>query len=196
MIKQQYQAVVIGASAGGLHALLAILKQLPRNYALPVVVVQHIGEHMEPSLADYLDRCCDISVREADEKQFIEGSTVYIAPAGYHLLVEEDRTFSLSVDPRVQYARPSIDVLFDSAADAFGPNLVGVVLTGANADGSQGLKKIKTVGGMAVVQNPDTAEASEMPRKAMEITAVDYVMALEEIGQLLAGLNHWDKGNL
>jgi len=196
MSEQQYQAVVIGASAGGLQALSTILRQLPQNYALPVIVVQHIAEDMTPLLADYLDKCHDISVREAEELQPIESGTVYIAPASYHLLIEEDKTFSLSIDPRVQYARPSIDVLFESAADVFGANLVGVILTGANSDGSQGLRTIKAMGGMTVVQNPDTAESPEMPSMAIAGTTVDHLLTVEEIGLLLAELTHWNKGNL
>lgn len=180
-----YEAIVIGVSAGGMQALSTILPELPKDFSLPLIVVQHIQEGSKSGLSKYLDRISKILVKEADEKELIRPGTVYLAPASYHLLIEEDRTFSLSVDPRVNYARPSIDVLFESAADVYENGLIGVILTGANSDGSQGLKKIKQYGGLTIVQDPATAVAECMPLMAIQATEVDHVLRLEDIGPFL-----------
>lgn len=181
----KYAAVVIGVSSGGMEALNQIMSQLSHNFALPVVVVQHQHPHADDFLARYLDEHCQLNVKQAEEKEKISPGTVYIAPANYHLLIEHDATFSLSVSERVNYARPSIDVLFETAADVYGSKVIGIILTGANNDGSLGIKTIKAYGGLAIVQKPETAEAQEMPRAALEATPVDYVLTLREIGPLL-----------
>ncbi|MFH1489659.1 MAG: chemotaxis protein CheB, partial [Pseudomonadota bacterium] len=136
-------------------------------------------------LAHYLNERCELKVKQADEKEDILSGVIYLAPPGYHLMVEEDRTFSLSVDEPVNFARPSIDVLFETAAEVYGEKLVGVVLTGASADGSHGLKRVKESGGLAVVQDPETAEVGIMPRAAVDASEVDYILPLEEIGPFL-----------
>ena len=130
-------------------------------------------------------------MKQADEKECILPGVIYLAPPGYHLMIEEDKTFSLSVDSPVNFARPSIDVLFETEADAYGARLVGVILTGANSDGSRGLKKIKDSGGLVLVQDPESAEAATMPRAAVEGTEVDYVLPLEEIGPFLNRMNRY-----
>ena len=140
-----------------------------------------------------MSESCKSRVKQADEKEKIVPAMIYIAPPNYHLLVEDDRTFSLSVDELVNFSRPSIDVLFESAADAYGKRLIGIILTGANSDGSNGLKKIKECGGMAIVQDPESSEADTMPRAAIKATKVDYVLPLEEIGTFLRKLGD---GNL
>lgn len=183
-----HEAVVIGTSAGGMSALTTILPALPRSFPLPVAVVQHLNPQSESFLAEYLDRIGALPTKEAEDKEPLQPGNVYVAPAGYHLLVESDRTFSLSVDARVNFCRPSIDVLFESAADAFGSSLIGIILTGANGDGSHGLMSIKARGGLAIVQDPDSAEASCMPRSALERTAADHTVALEDIAPLLIRL--------
>jgi len=180
---------VIGVSAGGMNALRVLLPALPESFALPVVIVQHLGPESGNLWISILDKACKLKIKEADEKEKIEKGTVYIAPANYHLLVEKDHTLSLSVDKRVSYARPSIDVLFDSAAQVYGSGLIGVVLTGANHDGTNGLKKVKDAGGLSIVQDPDTAESSYMPSSAMMKVQVDYVVPLEHLGELLIKLS-------
>jgi two-component system chemotaxis response regulator CheB len=181
----RYAAVVIGVSAGGVQALQVLLPALPASFPLPVAIVQHRDPRSDGFLASFLDRMSRIAVSEAEDKEPFCAGHAYLAPAGYHLLLESDRSLSLSVDPRVNYSCPSIDVLFESAADVFAASLIGVVLTGANADGAQGLKAIKVRGGLAVVQDPQTASTAAMPRAALEATPVDHVMDLEEIAPLL-----------
>jgi two-component system, chemotaxis family, protein-glutamate methylesterase/glutaminase len=180
--------VAIGVSTGGLRALAAILGALPADFALPLLIVQHVDRDAGGGLAYLLDHRCALRVKEADDQDEIVAGTAYIAPANYHLLVESRERLALSVDPHVSFARPSIDVLFESAADVFGRHLIGIVLTGANFDGSEGLKRVKERGGLAIVQEPDEAEASQMPRAALAATEVDHVVPLDGIGPLLAQL--------
>ncbi len=180
-----YEAVVIGVSAGGLEALHFLLPRFVKDFALAVMIVQHLHPHSDKFWIGNLDSKCQVTIKQADEKETIKPGVVYIAPANYHLLVEDDKTLSLSVSGRVNYARPSVDVLFRTVADVYGPHVIGIILTGANNDGSRGLKKIKDQGGMAIVQTPATAVVDSMPRAAIEATTVDYVLSLEEIGALL-----------
>ncbi len=184
----RYQAVVIGGSAGATAALTELLPVFPITYPMPIVVVQHLHPLQEGYFAERFAERCALTIKEADDKEAIRAGYVYFAPPNYHLLIEADLTFSLSIDEKVNYARPSIDVLFESAADAYGSGLIGVILTGANEDGARGLRTIKERGGLAVVQNPATAESSYMPRAALAATAVDYVLALPELARLLAAL--------
>ena len=181
----RYQAVMIGVSAGGLEALKVILPALPASFPFPIAVVQHRDECSDCFLAEYLNRMSAVTVSEAEDKEPLCAGHAYMAPAGYHLLIESDRSFSLSVDPRVNHSCPSIDVLFESAADAFGESLIGIVLTGANADGAKGLKAIKARGGLAIVQDPNTAQATAMPRAALDATPVDYLVDLRQVAPLL-----------
>ena len=182
---QNYEAVVVGVSAGGLKALSMLIPALPGDFPLPVVVVQHQRPNSDGFLATHLDGLSRLRVKEAYDKEPVRPGTVYLAPAGYHLFVERDRTFALSLDERVNHCRPSIDVLFDSAADVYGNGVIGVVLTGSNRDGSQGLKRIKQCGGLAVVQDPSSAEADCMPREAIEAAPVDRVLPLDRIAPFL-----------
>ena len=184
----KYQAVVIGASAGGVRALARILGGLRPDFPLPLVVVQHIGADGADSLPHHLDSLSPLPVREAEEKEPVEPGTVYLAPPDYHLLIERDRTFSLSQEERVNFARPSIDVLFETAAAAYGPRLIGVVLTGANRDGSAGLKAVREHGGLAIVQDPGEAESDVMPRAALAVAGADHVATAAGIAALLVGL--------
>lgn len=186
LLRTNLRAVVVGVSAGGLEALSVLIPSLPGFFPLPVIVVQHHGQGDDDFLAEYLARLSDLPVRVPADKEPIRPGAVYIAPAGYHLLVEDGGTFSLSLDPPVNYCRPSIDVLFESAAEAYGAGVLGVILTGANADGSRGLKCIKDRGGLAIVQDPDTARSPCMPKEALLATAVDRVLPVAEIGPFLA----------
>lgn len=184
-----YEAAVIGVSAGGIEALKVLLPLLPASVPFPIVIVQHRDSRSSGFLSEYLNRMSEIAVSEAEDKEPLCAGHAYLAPAGYHLLIELDRTFSLSADARVNYSCPSIDVLFESAADAFQESLIGIVLTGANADGALGLKAIKARGGLAIVQNPATAESPAMPHAALRATAVDYIVEIEALAPLLMRLS-------
>ena len=181
----RHEAIVIGASVGGWEALKTLLSALPASFPSPIAIVQHIGERSESFMAELLNQVSRIAVKEAEDKESLSSGTAYLAPPGYHLLIEPDRSFSLSVDERVNHARPSIDVLFESAAEVFGGTLIGIILTGANADGARGLKTIKEYGGLAIVQNPDDAENPTMPKAALTATEVDYIVSLQQLTTIL-----------
>jgi len=184
----RYKAVVIGVSAGGMSALGRILPRLPKDFPMPVIIVQHLSPHSDNFMIRHFDRLCQINVKEADEKEAIMPGTAYFAPPNYHLLIETDFTFALSVEERVNFSRPSIDVLFESARDAWYSQLVGIILTGASSDGSKGLKKIKDCGGLAIVQDPQEAEVSVMPESAIRLTKVDKVLKIDDIAAFLLTL--------
>lgn len=181
----KYDAIVIGVSSGGMNAMKLMFSLFPGDFKIPIVIVQHINSRSDNQWIEILDKKSNIRVKEADEKEKIKEGYVYIAPANYHLLIEKDRTFSFTVDERVNFARPSIDVLFESAAEAYKSRLIGVILTGSSNDGSKGLKQIAEHGGLTIVQNPETAESSYMPEYARTIIEPDYVLSLEDIVKLL-----------
>ena len=185
MHQKKYQAIVIGTSAGGLYALSTILKQLPADYPIPVVVVQHRSKDQRDLMEDVLQSKCEIKINQADEKEKIKGATVYIAPPDYHLLVENDMTFSLSCDELVLYSRPSINVLFESAAVVYKDKLAGIILTGANNDGASGITMIKKYGGLTIAQAPAEAQCPFMPVASIETNNVNHVWTLLEIQNFL-----------
>ncbi|HEX7313083.1 MAG TPA: chemotaxis protein CheB [Pyrinomonadaceae bacterium] len=178
------RVVVVGTSTGGLAAMQVLLTGLAEDFAWPLVLVQHRSKEPGSELCKYLQRCCRWGVSEPEDKEPINAGRVYLAPRDYHLLIERGN-FALSTEPPVYFARPSIDVLFESAADAYGGGVVGVVLTGANGDGARGLARIKAAGGLAVVQDPATALAPEMPRAALDAAAADRILPLEGIAPFL-----------
>jgi len=182
------EAVFIGVSAGGMDALRRVLAPLPADFPAPVVVVQHLHASQGDFLAEYLGRLCALRVKEADDKDSLSPGVVYLAPPNYHLLVESDRSLSLSTDDKVNHSRPSIDVLFESAAAAYGPGAVAVVLTGASRDGAEGLRLIREQGGAAIVQDPATAEHAFMPQAALDCAGADHVLGLGDIGPKLVRL--------
>ena len=186
--KRRIEAVVLGASAGGFEALLAVLKELPANYPMPMAIVLHLPDNHDSRLAELFGFRLRLKVREARDKEILEPGTVYFAPPGYHLLVEADRSFSLSCEERVSYARPSIDVLMLSAADAYGDALCAVLMTGANYDGAAGLSGMQLAGGLAVVQDPATAEVPTMPEAAIRRMTPDFILSLAQIHSLLRKL--------
>lgn len=190
---RDFEVVVIGVSAGGFKALHAILPSLPADFTFPVVIVRHQHPTSDDYLAQSLSEKCQVIVKQADEKENIKSGVVYIAPPNYHLMIEDDKTFSLSVDEQVNYTRPSIDVLFETAADVYGARSIGVILTGANIDGSSGLKKIKQRGGFAIVQHPATATVDTMPLAAIAATEVDSILPLDEICPFLVKLSKGEK---
>jgi two-component system, chemotaxis family, protein-glutamate methylesterase/glutaminase len=187
---RKYGLIVIGTSAGGLASLMFLLEKLPKDYPVPIVIVQHrMKEHRE-LLEEVLQSKCTIQVKQADEKETIQRNRVYIAPPDYHLLVERDLTFSLNSDPLVRFSRPSIDVLFESAAVGLGAAVAGILLTGANSDGTAGLALIKERGGITIAQDPREAQFPFMPQSAIDAGVVQYVWPLPEIQHFLLQLAH------
>ncbi len=186
MATRRYRAVVMGASAGGLAALSATLAGLPPGYTLPVIVVWHVHPQQKSALALQHLCTCQLPLREAEDKAPVAPGAVYFAPPNYHLLVEDGETFALSVDEKVNFTRPAIDVLFESAVDVYGAALIGVIFSGANHDGAAGLRRIKAAGGAALVQDPATAEFPAMPRVALAATPEAVVLPPAEIGMWLA----------
>jgi two-component system chemotaxis response regulator CheB len=184
-----YEAIVVGVSAGGLVALAEVLPKLDKDMTLPVMIVQHQSHDSDDFLVRYFDDLCRHSVKEVEDKMPVESGTIYFAPANYHLLVEPDKTFSLSTEARVNYSRPSIDVLFESAADTYMDRLVGIILTGANSDGTNGAARIKELGGLIIAQDPETAEADAMPMSVIKHVQVDHILALNRIGDFINNLN-------
>lgn len=187
----RFAIVVVGTSLGGLSALRVMLGELSQDFPLPIAVVQHRHKESEKAMSAYLQHYVKLPMHEAEDKEPLLPGHVYLAPADYHLLIEsgaESGLVSLSIDAPVSYARPSIDVLFESAADAYGSQAVGIVLTGANQDGARGLARIKARGGWAIVQSPDTAESDIMPRAAIAATRADAVLPLQEIAAYLSHL--------
>ncbi|SFF63780.1 CheB methylesterase [Duganella sp. CF458] len=179
------EAVVIGASAGGVNALMQVLPALPRGYRLPIVVVLHVRSGRHNQLVDVFQQRLQIPVSEAGDKDELIPGTLYFAPAGYHLLLEDERSFALSCDAPVHFARPAIDITMETAADVFGANLAGILLTGANNDGAQGLAAIGRAGGLTLVQDPEEANVGVMPLEAIRLRQPDLVLPLEKIKQLL-----------
>jgi two-component system chemotaxis response regulator CheB len=190
-----FDLIVVGASLGGLHALESIFAALPGDFIVPLAVVQHRHRDSDDTLRLVLQRAATLPIYEAEDKQPIEPGAIYLAPADYHLLVERG-SFALSTEGPVNHARPSIDVLFESAAAAYEARLLGLVLTGASADGAQGLALIKARGGCTVVQDPASAECRVMPEAAIAATAVDHVVPLTTIVPLLTKLcqSSWKVG--
>jgi two-component system, chemotaxis family, protein-glutamate methylesterase/glutaminase len=187
-LQRQYDLIAIGASWGGLNAVGRVLQTIPGEISAAIVVVQHRSiERSELGLEHLLSRRTALPVRSVEDKDPILPKHVFVAPPDYHLLVEPGR-FSLSVDERVHHARPSIDVLFESVADAYRERAIGVILTGANEDGAAGLARIKWYGGVAIVQDPGEAERRMMPDAAIAATVADAVLPLAEIGPFLYGL--------
>jgi two-component system, chemotaxis family, protein-glutamate methylesterase/glutaminase len=183
-----YEFVAVGASWGGLHAVETVLEALPGGFKTPIAVAQHrAADSGSGALGHMLSLRSGHDVCEAGDKDAIEPGRVYVAPADYHLLVEPTG-FALSTEAVVQYSRPSIDVLFDSAADTYGDRLIAVILTGANEDGAYGIRRVKRRGGLTIAQDPSTAVRREMPEAAIATGAVDHVLPLEDIGPKLGEL--------
>jgi two-component system chemotaxis response regulator CheB len=183
----RYEIVVMGTSLGGLQALEKVLGALPAQFPVPVAVVQHRGKNSDDTLTHLLRRYTPLKVYDAEDKMPLEPGSVYISPPNYHLLVE-DGYLALSCDAPVLYARPSIDVLFESAAESYGSRTVGVIMTGASSDGAEGIAAIKERGGVAIAEDPSTAEARTMPAAAIAAARVDRILPLTEIGPYLAAL--------
>jgi two-component system chemotaxis response regulator CheB len=189
-IIQQHKicAVVIGTSAGGVAALAEIFARLPNNFPAAILVVIHLHPHSSCGhMVNYLSSRCELPIKSADDKEKIQPGTIYLAPANYHVLVERDFTLALTIDEKVNYSRPAIDVLFETAAEAYQDELLGIVLTGGSKDGAAGLRRICALGGCALVQDPESAEAFIMPQSALQHCENARVLLLAEIGEFLRG---------
>ena len=188
-----YRAIVMGSSAGGYKALALILPALPAHFPLPVLIVQHLHPSDDGDFARHLAELGQLKVIVPCDKQIINPGCVYFAPANYHMLVERNETITLSVEEKVNWSRPSIDVLFESAALVWEEALVAVILSGANADGAKGLCAVKAAGGLTVVQDPSSAKMAIMPQAAIDTGAVDKVLHVEDIGRFLDELGVREK---
>jgi two-component system chemotaxis response regulator CheB len=188
-LEGRIDAVVIGASAGGIEALTVLLPALAAGLRVPVFVVVHLPRDRPSALAEIFARKCAVPVREAEDKEPVAAGTVYFAPTNYHLLVDQGPQLALSADAPVNLSRPSVDVLFESAADLYKTRLLGIILTGANDDGASGLAAVHDAGGVTVVQRPDTARAPLMALSALKLRPADGVMTLNEIAAMLRTLD-------
>jgi two-component system, chemotaxis family, protein-glutamate methylesterase/glutaminase len=188
IISAPIRAIVIGASAGGTEALTALLPRLPRGLRASVFVVVHLAKNRPSLLPQIFKTHCALPLRDAQDKEEVQMGTVYFAPPDYHLLLDAGPQIALSVDAPIRFSRPSVDVLFESAADVYGDRLLGIVLSGANDDGARGLKVIDEVGGKTIVQDPLAAKVATMPAAARRMVPNALVLSLPEIGNLLAAL--------
>jgi two-component system chemotaxis response regulator CheB len=181
------ELVVVGASLGGLYAVRTLIEGLPADFPLPIVLAQHRRADADSRLPDILAEACPFPVVEPEDKEKLSGGRLYVAPANYHLLVERG-TLWLTVDAPVWFSRPSIDVLFESAAEAFGAATIAVVLTGSNDDGAAGARAIKRAGGTVLVQDPATCESPVCTRATMAATVVDGVLTVPDLSRRLVQL--------
>jgi two-component system chemotaxis response regulator CheB len=179
------EIVVIGVSAGGMQALQKVLPHLPQDFPIPVVILQHVHASQSGYYIQHFNSLCKMTVSEAEPGVSPQPGCIYFAPPNYHLLIEPDKHFSLSVDQRVHYARPSIDVLFMSAADAYDASCLGIILTGANSDGAEGLKSIIDTGGSGIIQDPKEADYAAMPMAAHKACPGTPVLSLQKITEFL-----------
>ena len=193
-MRPEFEIVVVGTSIGGLYALQTLLSGLPDGFPVPVVIAQHRGKDSEIALCDFLGRSSRLPISEPEDKEAILPGRAYLAPRDYHLLVENGG-FALSTDPPVSFARPSIDMLFESAANEYQERAIGVVLTGANRDGARGLAAIKLRGGVTLVEDPASAACREMPDAAIAATEVDRILPLQDIASCLGHLGNTLSGS-
>lgn len=191
-----YKAIVLGASSGGVEALATLLPDLGGRLPIPVMIVIHLSPETDSFFAAHYQAICEMRIRVAEDKESVAESTVYFAPPGYHLLVEDENSLALSLEDRVNYARPSIDVLFESAAEIYQDRLIGIILTGANGDGALGLKRIQELGGLTIVQDPASAAVDIMPLASLQLMTPDHVVPLDQLGEMLKQMvfdNTWKK---
>jgi two-component system chemotaxis response regulator CheB len=187
-IKERIEAIVIGGSAGAVEALGVLLPALPRQLQAAVFIVLHLPRERPSLLVEIFRSKCSLPVKEAEDKEPVQAGTVYFAPPDYHLLLDRGPQLSLSVDEPVHFSRPSVDVLFESAADVYGVRLMGIILSGANADGAAGLAAVHGAGGLTIVQEPGSAQVPVMALSALERSPADFVLSLEQIAALLRAL--------
>jgi len=179
---QKFEAIVIGVSSGGFETLPNVLKGFPKEFSLPIIIVHHTAPYTDNSFyIKHLIEKCGLTVKEVEEKESIVRGIVYIAPPNYHILVELDKTFSLSADDKISFSRPSVDVLFETAAEAYRKKLIGILLTGANSDGVNGLRTIKKFNGTTIAQDPKTCSSTMMPQCAIDAGVIDYILEPQDI---------------
>jgi len=188
-LSNRIRAVVIGGSTGSIDVLLRLLPALKAPLSFALIIVVHRGNTADSALADLLSIKTNIPIKEVDDKDVVEQGSIYLAPADYHLLIEHDGTFSLDDSEKVNYSRPSIDVTFESASDVYGRTLVGIILSGANADGTAGLNVIKKGGGVLIAQKPQTAQIGFMPQQAILHADIDLILDIDELIEFVNGLN-------
>jgi two-component system chemotaxis response regulator CheB len=186
---KQVEFIIIGGSAGSLHVILNIIAGLPANFRIPVLVIIHRNSTFDSSLEELFASRTKLPIKEVEEKESILPGTIYTCPSDYHLLFENDRTFSLDYSERINFSRPSIDVSFRSAAEVFGPNLVCCLLSGGNADGVDGLAAVRDAGGMTIVQDPATADVPYMPQHAVSNVEIDHIIPSDELPYFIASLS-------
>ncbi len=179
----QFKVVVIGGSAGSLEVILALLQRLSRCMGAVIIIIVHRKNDKDSNLESLFSYKTDLSVREVEDKEPILPNHIYIAPADYHLLIENEQSFSLDSSEKIQFSRPSIDVTFESVAEIFGSRVVGILLSGANADGARGLLRIKECGGHTIAQDPEDADMGYMPQQAINLGAVDKVLNVRDLMQ-------------
>lgn len=179
------QLILIGGSAGSLDVLLQLLPALKASFSIPIVIVLHRKPASDTTLTSLLATRSPLHVKEVEEKEFITAGTIYIAPPDYHLLIEKDHSFSLDDSEKVNYSRPSIDVSFQSAADVFGPELLCILLSGANSDGTEGFRYVRQKGGMTIAQDPSSADVAYMPQQAILSHMACEVMDVPALIQFL-----------
>lgn len=189
---KQGKLLLIAGSAGSLQVILSILAAVGRTYPMPVVVILHRNNVFESSLEDLISSRANVAIKEIEEKEPVLAGMVYLCPADYHVLIEQDHTFSLDYSERVNFSRPSIDVTFKSAADVYGAGVVAVLLSGGNADGAEGMQDVKARGGFTIVQDPESAEVPYMPQQVLLRMSVDIVVPTEELPGLIKGLGRPD----
>jgi len=185
--------LVIGGSAGSLQVILSLLEAIGNDFPMPVLIVLHRNGGFESSLEELFSSRTYLPIREVEEKDLLRAGTIYLCPADYHVLLEKDHSFSLDYSERVHFSRPSIDVTFRSAADVFGPGLICLLLSGANADGTEGMQYVQERGGLTVVQDPATADVPYMPQQAISRMKVDLIIPTDEIPGFIHGLGRPQK---
>jgi len=181
----KYKVIVIGGSAGSLNAIIKILEEINNDIKIPIVILFHLSNEHESKLPKLLSKHISSIIKEAEDKEEIKENVIYVAPAMYHLQIEDNLKFSLLCSEKVNYSRPSIDILFETAAESYDGELLGILLTGANSDGAKGLKRIEELGGYVMVQDPSTAYSDIMPKAAIKILKNPEIMKLEVIGKKL-----------
>jgi two-component system chemotaxis response regulator CheB len=184
-LKRSFNLVVIGGSAGSFDVILKIIGQLKPEFKIPVIIVLHRKIDTENVIVEVISSRTILQVKEVEDKELLTDRTIYIAPADYHLLIEKDLVLSLDASEKVNYCRPSIDVTFQSASEVFESSLACILLSGANADGVEGLREVKAAGGLTIVQDPKTAEVSYMPQQAIDNVPVDLVVMPDELAEIL-----------
>ncbi len=194
-LKKPYKLVVIGGSAGSLKVLSKILNAIPSDFSLPIVLCCHRLKHVRSGFVEALALKSAKEVIEPEDKEMIKKGMVYLAPANYHLSLEVGKTIALSTEEMINNSRPSIDITLESAAFAYTDKLIGILLTGANKDGAMGMKKIKDKGGLTIVQEPSECFIDTMPKAALSVTPIDYVLRTDQIIEFLKQLDRYQKIN-